>query len=142
MKHVIIGGDSYISSLFINKLVDSLKDITIIYPAIKYAESLPRNFKGNIVIGNLEKEDTLVKANIQKEDTVLIWSKDEGINTLLAVAVKKVYNVKNVAAFSSQSENDKLYKKLNIELIDIKNLFHNDWIMPTVIINRVSDNEK
>ncbi|WZL72016.1 NAD-binding protein [Clostridiaceae bacterium 35-E11] len=130
MKHVIIGGDSYISSLFIRKLINSIKNITVVYPEIKYVESLPGNFKGNLVIGNFEDEVTLENANISNEDTVLIWSQDEDINALLAVAVKKVHNVKNTAVYSCGLKNSELYKKLDIELINIESLFNNELIMP------------
>lgn len=132
MKHVIIGGDSYISSLFIRKLINTIKNIIIVYPEIKYAESLPRNFKGNLVIGNFDDEVTLEKANISNEDTVLIWTQDEDINALLAVVVKKVYNVKKIAVYSCGLKNRELYEKLGIELINIESLFKDELIMPKV----------
>ncbi|AOT69455.1 NAD-binding protein [Geosporobacter ferrireducens] len=119
MNYVIIGGDSKACRDFINILAGSIDHLTIICPEIQYAQSLPAEFKGNLVIGNLRKESTLEKANLSSADTVLIWTKNEDINALLAAAVKKIYNVKNVVVYTCESKNSKFYEDLEIDTVAI-----------------------
>ncbi|MBB6214178.1 Trk K+ transport system NAD-binding subunit [Anaerosolibacter carboniphilus] len=119
MNHVIIGGDSKACRDFIHIVAGAIDHLTVIFPETQYAQSLPADFRGNLVIGDLKEESTLEKANISSADTVFIWTMDEDINALLAVTAKRVYNVKNVVVYTCETNNSKLYEKFEIDTVTI-----------------------
>lgn len=115
---ILVVGCGRLGASFATRMADEGRDVTIVdCDRQNFSTYLPEGFKGRKVAGMEIDEDVLRKAGIDEAEAVVIVSRDENTNMMVADLVNRVFGKTRVIVRLDQPKLRELYEKAGFEVL-------------------------
>ncbi len=115
---ILIVGCGRLGASFAQRLVEQGGEVTILdYDRQNFINHLPRDFKGRTVTGMEIDTDVLRRAGIEEARAVVIVSRDESTNMMVADVARNVFGIENIIVRIDQPQLLELYRSLGFEVL-------------------------
>ena len=116
-KYMLIIGSGRLGSLLANRYSTMGHSLVMIDTDPNAFEQLSSDFSGFTIEGDATELSVLEKAKISQADAVLICTRNDNINLMVAQIAKDVFNVPIVMARVFDPKREIIYNQLNIRTI-------------------------
>lgn len=115
---ILIVGCGRLGASFAQRVVERGGEVTILdYDRQNFALHLPRDFKGRTVTGMEIDTDVLRRAGIEEARAVVIVSRDENTNMMVADVARNVFCIENIIVRIDQPQLLELYRSNGFEVL-------------------------
>ncbi len=115
--YVVVVGCGRIGSIVATKLSVSGSNVVVIDSDETALESLPEEFTGFKIIGDVTEISVLRDAKLDKADVLLALTGDDNTNFMVASVAKRFFGVKRVIARVNEPANEDIFKEFDIEIV-------------------------
>lgn len=115
--YVVVVGCGRIGSIVATKLSISGSNVVVIDSDETALESLPEEFTGFKIIGDVTEISVLRDAKLDKADVLLALTGDDNTNFMVASVAKRFFGVKRVIARVNEPANEDIFKEFDIEIV-------------------------
>ncbi|WP_041077282.1 potassium channel family protein [Thermotoga caldifontis] len=115
--YIVIVGCGRIGSIVATKLSVSGSNVVVIDSDETALESLPEEFTGFKIIGDVTEISVLRDAKLDKADVLLALTGDDNTNFMVASVAKRFFGVKRVIARVNEPANEDIFKEFDIEIV-------------------------
>lgn len=115
--YVVVVGCGRIGSIVATKLSISGSNVVVIDSDEMALESLPEEFTGFKIIGDVTEISVLRDAKVDKADVLLALTGDDNTNFMVASVAKRFFGVKKVIARVNEPANEDIFKEFDIEIL-------------------------
>ncbi|KAF2958439.1 potassium transporter TrkA [Thermotoga sp. Ku-13t] len=115
--YIVIVGCGRIGSIVATKLSVSGSNVVVIDSDETALESLPEEFTGFKLIGDVTEISVLRDAKLDKADVLLALTGDDNTNFMVASVAKRFFGVKRVIARVNEPANEDIFKEFDIEIV-------------------------
>jgi len=115
---ILVVGCGRLGASFAQRVVERGGEVTVLdYDRQNFAIHLPKDFKGRTVAGMEIDTDVLRRAGIEEARAVVIVSRDESTNMMVADVVRHVFGIENIVVRIDQPQLHELYKSLGFDVL-------------------------
>lgn len=115
--YVVVVGCGRIGSIVATKLSIFGNNVVVIDSDETALESLPEEFTGFKIIGDVTEISVLRDAKLDKADVLLALTGDDNTNFMVASVAKRFFGVKRVIARVNEPANEDIFKEFDIEIV-------------------------
>lgn len=115
--YVVIAGCGRIGSIVATNLSVSGSDVVVIDIDGNALESLPEEFTGFKIEGDVTEISVLKDAKLDRADVLIALTGDDNTNFMVSTVAKRFFGVKRVIARVNDLSNEDLFKEFDIEII-------------------------
>ena len=115
---ILVVGCGRLGASFAQRVVERGGDVTVLdYDRQNFSVHLPRDFKGRTVAGMEIDTDVLRRAGIEEARAVVIVSRDESTNMMVADVARHVFGVERIIVRIDQPQMLELYRSQGFEVL-------------------------
>ena len=115
---ILVVGCGRLGASFAMRMVERGGEVTILdYDRQNFATNLPRDFKGRTVAGMEIDTDVLRRAGIEEARAVVIVSRDESTNMMVADVARNVFGIERIIVRIDQPQMIALYRENGFEVL-------------------------
>lgn len=115
--YVVIIGCGRMGSLLANKLSKQGEKVVVVDRNEKAFENLSAEFSGFHILGDGAEVDVLKQAKIEKADVVLVTTKEDNLNLMIAQIAKEIFKVPKVIVRLYDPKREEVFSTFNIKSI-------------------------
>jgi len=115
---ILVVGCGRLGASIAQRVAERGGEVTILdYDRQSFATHLPKDFKGRMVTGMEIDTDVLRRAGIEEARSVVIVSRDESTNMMVADVARHVFGIENIIVRIDQPQLHDLYKSLGFDVL-------------------------
>lgn len=115
---ILIVGCGRLGASFASRTLEGGEEVVMLdHDRLNFAQHLPRDFKGRTVTGMEIDKDVLTRAGIEDARAVVIVSRDESTNMMVADVARHVFGVERIIIRIDQPQLAALYRSQNFEVL-------------------------
>lgn len=115
---ILVVGCGRLGASFAMRMVEKGGEVTILdYDRQNFASNLPRDFKGRTIAGMEIDTDVLRRAGIEEARAVVIVSRDESTNMMVADVARNVFCIERIIVRIDQPQMIDLYQANGFEVL-------------------------
>lgn len=115
--YYVVFGCGRLGSIIANELSAKGHSVVVIDRDENSFENLSFDFTGFTLVGEANEIEQMKEAKIEKANGVFVLTPDDNTNIMIALTVKKYFNVDNVIARVYNPKNIKTFAKYKIEIV-------------------------
>lgn len=115
--YYVVFGCGRLGSLIANELSAKGNSVVIIDRDENSFDNLSFDFTGFTLVGEANEIEQMKEAKVEKANGVFVLTPDDNTNIMIALTVKKYFNVDNVIARVYNPKNIKTFAKHKIEIV-------------------------
>jgi trk system potassium uptake protein TrkA len=116
-QYIVVVGCGRLGSMLANRLSSQGSSVVVIDRAEDAFENLSIEFSGFRITGDAAEMSVLRRAKIDKADCVLVTTRHDSLNLMVAQVAKTVYQVPKVIARAFDPSREPVYHLFGIETI-------------------------
>jgi trk system potassium uptake protein TrkA len=115
---ILVVGCGRLGASFAQRVLEKGGEVTVLdYDRNNFAIHLPKDFKGRTVAGMEIDTDVLRRAGIEEARAVVIVSRDESTNMMVADVARHVFGIDNIIVRIDQPQLLELYRTQGFEVL-------------------------
>jgi len=115
---ILVVGCGRLGASFAQRVLERGGEVTVLdYDRQNFATHLPKDFKGRTVTGMEIDTDVLRRAGIEEARAVVIVSRDESTNMMVADVARHVFGIDNIIVRIDQPQLLELYRSQGFEVL-------------------------
>lgn len=115
---ILVVGCGRLGASIAQRLAEKGEDVTILdYDRQNFATYLPKSFPGRTVSGMEIDTDVLRRAGIEDARAVVIVSRDESTNMMVADVARHVFGIENIIVRIDQKQLHDLYQSQGFDVL-------------------------
>ncbi len=115
---ILVVGCGRLGASFAQRVLERGGEVTVLdYDRQSFATQLPKDFKGRTVAGMEIDTDVLRRAGIEEARAVVIVSRDESTNMMVADVARNVFGIERIIVRIDQPQMLELYRSQGFEVL-------------------------